>query len=595
MKEPYLKRQLIAYIGNKRSLLPFLGTLFLRLHEERPVQRFLDPFAGSGAVARLGKRLGFNVHANDWEYYAYILNRAFVALDRTRGDALFAADGGIEAVIAELNRGPLNGPPNRTPGGTPTVGVPDDVAYISRHYAPQSTAEADYRRERLFYSRENALFIDTVRHEIDLRYPDDPASAERQDQRALLIALLLYEAATHANTSGVFKAYHKGFGGHGGDALGRILAPMQLEVPCLIDGQRSCSASATDAAECARASSYDLVYLDPPYNQHQYGSNYFMLNTIARWDRPEVDARRRPDGTLRSKAGIRPDWKVTRSGYCSRSSAPHELERLLDAIDAPRIVLSYNAQGIIPLEEVMEICSRHGRVDVEGTGYVRYRGGRQSLTRQTANHEFALVLRRGESRGKGVDGERFLLQRRFSEMIGRAFVLRRLGEVARVEPVPPASPAPPYTADLFGALPDVQRPNGCVASFLLPGGHVRLAFDALCRLTDEGVADAGQLESADLAVLLELLETAVCADNAEEVELLLGLLAERGWGERQHRAAVRRLLVCLRKLAHRKYRDRFEALCHRALDVAAVDPGRFSDLRQGIEDLQLLAVKRFNG
>lgn len=588
--EPYLKRQLIAYIGNKRSLLPFLGSLFLRLHEERSVERFLDPFAGSGAVARLGKRLGFSVHANDWEYYAYILNHAFVALDRTRADTLFAADGGIEAVIAELNSQRL-----RVEGLND--GIPADVAYISRHYAPERTAQADYRRERLFYSRENALFVDAVRHEIDLRYPENPSSAERRDQRALLIALLLYEAATHANTSGVFKAYHKGFGGHGGDALGRILAPMQLEVPCLIDGQRSCSASATDAADCAQASSYDLVYLDPPYNQHQYGSNYFMLNTIARWDRPDVDGRRHSDGTLRSKAGIRPDWKATRSGYCSRAGAPRELERLFDAIDAPRIVLSYNAQGIIPLESVMEICARHGRVEVAGTGYVRYRGGRQSLTRKTVNHEFALVVYRGQGRAAGTDAERFLLRRRISELIGHAFVPRRLGQVAAVEPLPP-SPSAPYSAELFDAEADglQQQPrNGSVARFLLPGGPVWLEFDALRRLTDQRSAELDQLSSVELARLLQLLETAACADNGEEVQQLLGLLGEGGLVQRHHRAAVRRLLVCLRKLAHRKYRDRFEALCRQALDLAGADSNRLSELRQGIEELQLLAAKRFNG
>lgn len=562
--EPYLKRQLIAYIGNKRSLLPFLAALFLRLHEQRPVTRFLDPFAGSGSVARLGKRLGFSVHANDWEYYAYLLNHVYVALDRKRVSSLFSADGGIEAVIAGLNELPVSDEPHLSP-----------IRYISRHYAPRSTREADYRRERLFYSRENALFIDRVRHEIDLRYPEDPSCPDRHDQRAVLIALLLYEAATHANTSGVFKAYHKGFGGHGADALGRILAPMELEVPCLVDGLRGCSAGATDAAVCARAASYDLVYLDPPYNQHQYGSNYFMLNTIARWDRPQVDTERNSNGTLRSKAGIRPDWKATRSGFCSRSTAPRELDRLLNAVDAPRIVLSYNAQGIIPLEQVMAICGRHGHVEIEGTGYTRYRGGRQSLTRRTANHEFALVVHRGEGHGKGVDSATFLLRRHIVEMIGRAFVPERLCRVARVEPP--------------------RQPEGHPASFLLQERSVQLVFDSLCRLTNDRASEVEALESTDLSRLLGLLEYAVCADNAEEVEQLLRLLAGDRLGVQQRRRAIRRLLVCLRKLAHRKYRDRFEDLCERALHRATKHPERFRGLVDGIEELKLLAAKRFSG
>ncbi|WP_436404851.1 DNA adenine methylase [Campylobacter jejuni] len=32
---------------------------------------------------------------------------------------------------------------------------------------------------------------------------------------------------------------------------------------------------------------FDVVYLDPPYNQHPYSSNYFMLNLIANYKKPE--------------------------------------------------------------------------------------------------------------------------------------------------------------------------------------------------------------------------------------------------------------------------------------------------------------------
>ena len=73
--------------------------------------------------------------------------------------------------------------------------------------------------------------------------------------------------------------------------------------------------------------SADICYLDPPYAVHQYGSNYFMLNTIARWDRPPVSEERGPDGRLRQKAGIRADWKRTRSAFCYRDTAAAALTR----------------------------------------------------------------------------------------------------------------------------------------------------------------------------------------------------------------------------------------------------------------------------
>ena len=83
LRHPYLTGQLIAYIGNKRALLGFLHGVFSRLSEGRGgpgTRTFLDPFAGSGAVSRLARMMGFSVAANDWEPYAYVINSCHVAL-----------------------------------------------------------------------------------------------------------------------------------------------------------------------------------------------------------------------------------------------------------------------------------------------------------------------------------------------------------------------------------------------------------------------------------------------------------------------------------------------------------------------------------
>ncbi len=46
LRHPYLTGQLIAYIGNKRSLLPFLHEVFSGLVPDPTRASFLDPFAG---------------------------------------------------------------------------------------------------------------------------------------------------------------------------------------------------------------------------------------------------------------------------------------------------------------------------------------------------------------------------------------------------------------------------------------------------------------------------------------------------------------------------------------------------------------------
>ena len=164
----------------------------------------------------------------------------------------------------------------------------------------------------------------------------------------------------------MFKAYHRGFGGRGGDALGRIMREIELEYPALINGRAE--VTSMDAGELAVKLSAEgrrasIAYLDPPYNQHQYGSNYHMLNTIARNDRPAVNREILVDGKKVAKGGIRKDWVDTRSDYCYRKSAADSFRQLVDSIDAERLLVSYSTEGIIPFREMLDILGAKGRLD----------------------------------------------------------------------------------------------------------------------------------------------------------------------------------------------------------------------------------------
>src|SRR6056297_66141 len=99
----YLTRQLIAYIGNKRRILGFLYRIFSRLNEQHPITRFIDPFAGSGAVARMARQMGFQLAANDWEEYSRVINSAHLTLSPAEAEELFTGFGGLKNAIAELN------------------------------------------------------------------------------------------------------------------------------------------------------------------------------------------------------------------------------------------------------------------------------------------------------------------------------------------------------------------------------------------------------------------------------------------------------------------------------------------------------------
>jgi adenine-specific DNA-methyltransferase len=548
-EHPYLQDQLIAYIGNKRALQPFLAGVFSRL--VRPGAVFLDPFAGSGAVSRLARWLGCRVLANDWEPYAYVLNFASLCVGRSEVEGLFRGGEAARALLAELNR--LQAPRQE---------------YVARHYAPRSTAAADYRTERLFYTRENALAIDAVRERLEELYPGfQPAAPEDRKRKYLLLASLLYGASTHVNTSGVFKACHKGFGGHGRDALGRILAPIRLRLPELLDGPPA-EVGCQEAAEFARGRPADLCYLDPPYNQHQYGSNYHLLNTIALWDRPAVSEERRADGCLRRKAGIREDWVRTRSAYCYRASAAAALAGLLQAVDARYLVLSYNTEGLIPFEELEALLEAQGELELYGSGYVKYRGGRQSIGRQVHNVELALVLDRGRpsSAAQRERRRRFHLESRLRLLLRGAFQPRRVAEAF------PASPA------------------GIAVH--LGGAEVRLPMRRLHRFEPEAlpILAAAASVTEELEELFRRLSDCACRDRAEELEVLVGELAEAGPAAIQ---AQRRALWLLRKLAHPKHRRRYEEFA--GLLAGLAETGRHEVLARGLEAVRRQAVARFAG
>ncbi len=552
----YLTRQLIAYIGNKRRLLGFFGDVFAMLEKEHKIRLFADPFAGSGSVSRLARSRGYRVSAGDLEEYSRLLVSAAVILSPGEAEELLSPYGGFD-LYAELQEyGASDSPPTRP--------------FISRFYSPADTDRADYRRERLFYTRENGLFIDRVRQRIEELIPGNPGPENGRLRLAkdLMTAPLLYEAATRVNTSGVFKAFHKGFGGHGRDALGRILSPIQLQLPVLVDGAGGSEVKRCDALTLLSNTVFDLCYIDPPYNQHQYGSNYHLLNTIALWDNPPIDNMLDETGRLCRRAGIRPDWKNTRSGFCSAAKAREEFAALMEVSDGRLMAVSYSTDGIVPVEELFALFERYGRTSIYTSDYTVYRGGRQSPTKAGKNLELLFVVDRSSRAPAGGEGRaelrRVLGIRKASRLIRESFVPARLSELFSV------------TGEWVDLAPDL-----------------RLKSDRLYRfpiLPEKGALEA--LRGEVLESLAEKLEQARCRDRQEECAVLRDLIAVSSSPTKSDEA---KLLSALRTLVHRKYAGIWEEELRKSRILAESDPCRFEGLAAGLSKLEELAGLRFSG
>jgi adenine-specific DNA-methyltransferase len=369
----YIFSQLIPYIGNKRKLLP----LIMRAIRHTGCQGglFVDLFTGSTVVARLAKSLGYRVLANDWEPYSYEIARGTVAVNHIPA---FSELGGARRVFDHLNGlEPLHG-------------------YIAQHLCPQDDERPDTRCERMFFTRQNGERIDAMRDQIAIWEAEGRLSA---DERGFLLSALVYAVSYASNTSGVFKGFHNGWGGKSGTALYRIRGSLTLTPPVVLDNGQTNIAMREDAqrlaAQLCEASGQrpDIVYIDPPYNQHPYGSNYHVLNTVVLWDKPKIHPQIIVNGRRRDKSAIRKDWRSERrSPYNSEKEARCAFKTLVDALDSRWVLLSYSTDGNIATHHVLRVLAARGDLHVFTRTYKRYRVSTPRMSAKSHNVEFLAVL-----------------------------------------------------------------------------------------------------------------------------------------------------------------------------------------------------------
>lgn len=364
----FVFNQLIPYIGNKRKLLDLIQTALARTGPTKD-RTFVDFFSGSGVVARLAKTLGYRVIANDWEPYTLPISTSYILCNRP---PLFRQCGGYEKAVAYLNA------------------LQPKVDWVTEHLCPRDDQKYDVHKDRMFYMRKNGKRIDAIRHQI-LEWRSKGV-IDLVEERCLL-APLLYQACYTSNTSGVFKGFHKGWGGQTKTALYRIAGDLRLSPSVFFDNEQENEVFCCDAQQLAEELSseeLDVVYLDPPYNQHPYGSNYHVLNSITLWDKPPLSNHITGHG---NKSAIRTDWRTDRrSAYNYRKGATEAYRKLLATINARYVLTSYSTDGMIPLREILQINAVRGQVYVEMREYKRYRVSAQRFSKKPMNVEVIVAV-----------------------------------------------------------------------------------------------------------------------------------------------------------------------------------------------------------
>lgn len=306
---------MIKYLGSKRVLLPWILETVGAL---RGVGTVVDLFAGTSRVGRALKAAGKRVVANDHNRYAACLARCYVQADLED----WAAP--AQALLAELDA------------------LPGRPGWFTDAYCVQSR----------FFRPENGARVDTIRDEIARR-------ALPEELEAIALTSLMEAADRVDSTTGVQMAYLK-------EWAKRASNPLHLRMPELIPraAEGKGRAYELDAVDAAATLEGDLLYLDPPYNQHKYLGNYHIWETLVRWDQPE----------LYGVARKRVDCRTRPSAFNSRGGILPALEHIVLSTPCPRLLVSFSDEGFVTREQMVALLGRRGTVRVLEQPHKRYVG-----------------------------------------------------------------------------------------------------------------------------------------------------------------------------------------------------------------------------
>jgi adenine-specific DNA-methyltransferase len=179
-----------------------------------------------------------------------------------------------------------------------------------------------------------------------------------------LLATLLESADKVANTASVYGAYLKHIKKTASADL--KIRPADFEIT-----KARHQVYQGDANELVKTIKGDILYLDPPYNARQYGSNYHMLNTISTYENF------RPKGVTGLPA-------YNRSAYCSKVSVRQSFEELVAHAQFKYVFLSYNNEGLMTHEEITSILEKYGKVELKVQAYQRFKADKTENRNHTA-------------------------------------------------------------------------------------------------------------------------------------------------------------------------------------------------------------------
>ncbi|MBQ8609940.1 MAG: DNA adenine methylase [Campylobacter sp.] len=355
----------MRYIGNKENILENIYSI-LQANEVQG-KTFFDFFAGTTNVGRFFKSKDYQVSSSDILYLSFCLQKAYIEnnsepkfekllnyIPQQNTESFFSYP--LKIVVGYLNT---------------LEGV---EGFIYKNYTPSGTKELS--QPRMYFIDENGKKIDAIRQQIENWKNEDLIS---ETEYFVLLACLIETIGFYSNIAGVYAAFHKTWDF-------RALRPLELRTIKFIDNHQKNIVYNDDSMNLLDKVNVDILYLDPPYNERQYAPNYHILETIAKYDEPE----------LRGVTGMR-DYASQKSRFCNPNTALEDLDKIAKNTKYKNLVLSYNSEGIMPSEKIIETLKQYGSVKLEQFEYARFKSNNNGLARTKKTvYEQLYILKREE-------------------------------------------------------------------------------------------------------------------------------------------------------------------------------------------------------
>lgn len=353
----------MRFIGNKENLV---GKIYQILQSKGiSGTLFFDFFAGTSNVGQFFKKKGYQVFSSDLLYFSFVLQKAY--LENNKVPTFEKLLQKIEAKTHSLFANPLGQVVDYLNA------IPQQDGFIFQNYTPEGTKNLDI--PRMYFSNENGKIIDAIRLQIEIWKAEKLLT---ENEYYVLLACLIESVPFYANILGVYAAFQKTW-----DA--RAVKRLTLRPIEVIVSHKENKVFNQNSAELITDIQTDILYLDPPYNQRQYAPNYHLLETIAKYDNPNI----------KGVSGMRP-YENQKSQFCNAETGLKELYNIAQNTNYTYLILSYNSEGIMAQDKILSVLGNFGDVELVEFDYPRFKSNSngENRTKRFVQEQLYILKRR---------------------------------------------------------------------------------------------------------------------------------------------------------------------------------------------------------